>query len=185
MIVYGAQLEAGSFASDPIPTTSAAVTRAIETARFSPLLEAVIQNPAASVVVRGQMDAAMGVNGTGVANACIVGGGNNVLLVCRNSTDSQQVATYQGVSLATGSANPVLSSPWGVGVSLGSSGRSLAKGGSTVASDSQPKSTYDLSSVYLNRHSGGAGVNFGNYDFVGISPERLTDTKLQGLAVIA
>ena len=50
LLVWGAQVEAGAFASDYIPTTSASVTRAVETCRFSPLLEAILQRSAGSMV---------------------------------------------------------------------------------------------------------------------------------------
>lgn len=46
IFVWNPQVEVGTFASDPIITSGSTVTRAIETARFSPLVEAILARPA-------------------------------------------------------------------------------------------------------------------------------------------
>lgn len=172
------QLEQASFASDPILTTSAAVTRAIETARFSPLLEAIMQRAAGSVVVRGMLDA----DGTSSADVrTIVGLAAFCILGSRNSTAMRQISDSGVADDQVVSGGFVL--PWGVGYSFDSSAVSMAKDGAVGAHTQLPGSR---SQVYLGRPGAGA-ITYGHglYDFVGISPERLPSATLQALAVPA
>jgi hypothetical protein len=181
VLVYEAELEVGAFASDPIPTLATAVTRAIETARFSPLLEAIMQRAAASVVVRGRLDA------NSLTNfPRIVGGASGHALLSSGSSGAS-VLSYNGTTGVSGSLpTGALSSPFGVGSNFDSAGRSAVGNGGTVGSDTAAAG--DRSQLYLSRGSSiGTGTEYGHglYDFVGISPERLSSTTLQALAVPA
>lgn len=174
--VWGFQAENAAFASDYIPTTSSAVTRAIETARFSPLMEAILQRSAASVVVRGQTYAQ--------DNGRIIGGDTTDALLMRASNTAVRANKTSNLDATLGGGG-TLTAANGVALGFDGSGRSLTGNGGTIATDANGPG--GRTTVYLGRDAtNGAGTyGFGYYDFVGISPERLTNTQLQTLAVAA
>ena len=183
--VYAPQLELGSFASDPILTTGSAVTRAIETAEFSPLVEAIMQRAAGSAVARAKMDYwNAGVPG-GVSR--IIGGGAGNSILGTSTTGVDRINAYNGTGSITTGSNPStpVTGPFGSSTGFDSGGRSIAIG-SQVASDSNPVG--DRSALYLGRPSvvtTNPSYAPGNYDFVGFAPERLSNATLQTLAVPA
>lgn len=174
----GAQVEAGSFASDPVPTTSAAVTRAIETAEFSPLVEAIMQRAAGSMAVRGNMTALI----VGSTARNIIAGPQNGMFARRSTGE---VLAFNGtntlaVALGSGSwAN------FGAARAFDSGGRAVVGNGGTVATDANAEPS--RSSLYLARDAAAIATAYGdgNYNFVGFAPERLSNTQLQDLAVAA
>ena len=179
LYLFGGQDVVGAFASDYIATTTASVTRAIETARLSPLLEAILQRAAASVVVRGDLTNPLS------GDRLFMGGATTVALAKATSTSSQVTATN-----ATTALNATLGSGTNVGslgVALGytASARSLVGNGGTVATDANGPGS--LTTVYLARNATNTAGTFGDglYDFVGIAPEKLSDATLQALAVPA
>lgn len=180
--VWGAQIEVASFASDYIPTTSSAITRAIETCRMSPLVEAILQRSAASVVVRGDL------SGTTTARRLVGNDGSKTLLFAHGTTDTL-VGTWDGVAsalTATIGGSGKNYSPLGAALGFDAAGRSLVANGGTVASDAVAAGT--RTTIYLGRGvtvSASDAYGDGYYDFVGISPERLSDETLQDLAVAA
>lgn len=180
--VWGAQFEAGAFASDYIPTTTAAVTRAIETARLSPLLEAILQRSAASVVVRADLSNHTQNNKRFVGSESVT-----TLLYARRNAGNNQAATFNNPTelYATPGGSTSMDDPTGIAMGWDTSGRSVTGNGGTVASDAnQPGAR---TKVYLARSEDYVSLEYGDgyYDFVGVSPERLTDTQLQALAVPA
>lgn len=186
VLTWDDQLELGAFASDPIVTTTVAVTRAIEAARFSPLVEAVLQRAAATTVVRAKQDYIAAslyqrvIGYTGSASLIEVEALNTKMGAYNNTVGFEATAGSGGWLTGAGAAH-----------TFDNSGQAICMMAGTVATtSSQP----DLrTSVYLARAastpsgsgSTGAAFAFGNYDFVGFSPERLANANLQALAVAA
>ena len=158
------QLEESSFAGPVIPTAGSAVTRAIETARFSPLVEAILQRSAASVVVRGRFAT------TGITNRVAVGSSNARQIMYHTATNHTSSWNASQQLTATGSASP---NQYGSVVAFDSSGRALTGVGETLNSDA-----YDIgtrTTIYLGRNADG---NYGDgwYDELVIFPSRLSAT---------
>lgn len=178
--LYAPQTEQGAFASDPILTTSASVQRQIETARFSPLVEAIMQRAAGSITVRaysGPMEQGpQHIIGNADTIALIRGNGGSP----SNGFVTQSASGSIGVNNGAGST-PIKDAPWGVAQAFDSGGRSLAAG-NQLGNDALAEAS--RTNLYLAKSAGG-NFMFGSYDFVGISPERLTNAQLQALAVAA
>lgn len=169
------QCELGTFASPPIKTAGAAVTRAIETAELSPVLEAILQRSAASVVVRGQnllraQGMMLGVNG------------GNALL--RSATGRTTAVIDGSGSLVSGGGVSFEASKWAAASAFDATGRSVIRNGGTVTTDAgTPPAT--RTAAYLGRNGSGTLYGDGWFDFVGIAPSRLSDARLTELAVAA
>ena len=168
-------MEAAAFCSDPIRQASG--TRAIETARFSPLVEAIMQRAAYSVVARG-------VHSALYADAQIVGFASTEwpLAVQPGGT----VTDWDGAAAVGSGAGAVATTPFGAAENGDSSGRTVTRNGGTLSSSTAvTAAAMDRSAAYLARNGGNYAYGHGLYDFVGISPERLTNAQLQALAVAA
>ncbi|MBA4271356.1 MAG: hypothetical protein C0447_18380 [Methylobacterium sp.] len=172
-----AQLEANSFASPSIATAGAAVSRAAESAEFSPVLEALLQRSAATLVVRGQRlerNAAriVGVNGA----SSLLRAQSNRLSVLMDG--SAQLATAAGADLRTGS--------YAAACAFDATGRSVVRNGVAVVTDSGTPPT-SRSAVYLGRDGAGTVVAYGDgwYDHVMVAGERLTDWRLLNFSFVS
>jgi len=148
---YGAQVEKGTFATSPIFTTTAAVTRAADVAQLTGYALTVLQGSAFSIVVQ--------TNGTGTTlNGRIIsfGASNNPVLYWSSSTSlgSYNNATTLFATAGTGTFNGNIRSAIGVS----NSGRSLVLGGGVVATDTNTFASpayvslgnINLNSVFLN-----------------------------------
>lgn len=155
----------------PVVTAGATVTRAIETARFSPLVEAILQRSAATIRVCGQGLLAV------ASGPRIVGIANPAALLARSSGNVQ---TYDGTTTLTDAGATVpWSSAWGVAMGFDAAGRSVS-GGGTPATDANGPGT--RSSAYLGRDSGAGPYAPARYDKVAIYPARVSDAALQAMA---
>jgi len=170
------QLEESSFASPVIPVAGAAATRQIETARFSPLVEAILQRSAAGVVVRGSLAA------TPATVWRIVGGISNSYFAGANASNTvgRISSTSSGLAVTAGSGG--FSTGFGFSSTFDSSGRGGAINGGTVASDAN--GTELRTTVYLGRDATAAAGTYGDgtYDEVVIYPFRPSSGALQAQA---
>lgn len=176
--IWGAQVELGSFASSYIPTVASTVTRAIETARFSPLLEAILQRSAASVLVRTSQIK----NPSSHYPRFIAGSG--LVAPIMGDASATRITAYNGTtSLPNNLASGSWQTAFGAAAGFNSSGRSISGNGATPSTDANTVGS--LSTVYLGRSAGAGATEIGNglYKLVAIYPTRLSDASLQALAV--
>jgi hypothetical protein len=170
-----AQLEANALASPYIATTAASVSRAAESAELSPVLAALLQRSAASIVVRGQRlerNAAriVGVNGT----SSLLRAQSNRLSVLMDG--SAQLGTAAGIDLRASS--------YSAACAFDGAGRSVARNGVPIVTDSGTPPSI-RTNVYLGRDGAGSASSYGDgwYDWLGIAPARSSDAKLLELSV--
>lgn len=168
------------FVTDNVKTQLKLQGAASEACRFSPLMEAILQRSAVSVVVRGQLIGPMG----GTTYPMIVSRDADTSLI--GSENSNTDASITGGPLATAGSGG-FTTGFGVATGLDGAGRSLCFNGGTVATNATAKPA--VVTAYLARSSASPSTLFpyadGYYDFVGVSPDRLTDAQLQTLAVPA
>jgi hypothetical protein len=176
VLAWGAQMEQSAFATPFIPTGAMTVSRAAESCRLSPAIEAILQRDAASVVVRGGL--AMS-RGAGRIIGMIADSG----LICGASIANQigtwDAANSRGLSATLGSGT---NTAFGTAYGFDGSGQSLVGNRGPVASDAFTPDA--RTTVHLGRSASGAHAD-GWYDFIGIAPVRLSDARLRELAVPA
>ncbi|MBA4269662.1 MAG: hypothetical protein C0447_09625 [Methylobacterium sp.] len=170
------QLEQSPFMSPVIKTTGSAVTRAIESARMSPVIEAILQRSAASVVVRGQNM----LRGQGT----FIGGGASQALLRSNTSGFLPVIDGSSSLLGGGSAPAWAASTFGTFAAFDAGSRRVGRSGGTDGGDAGTPPS-DRGVIYLGRLGTGPTVGDGHYDFVGIAPSRLSNARLRELAVPA
>lgn len=148
--------------------------------RFSPVVEAIAARTQFSVIARGisddwsdgQYQSIIGLQASGGDPRVIAKEGDNT----HASTTGNPTATA-GVG--------GFSSGFGVGAAQDASGRSLCFNGGVVASNVSPKQT--VTQMYLGTTGSGpypdSEYGGGWYDAVLISPDRLSNSELQGLAM--
>lgn len=126
--VSNAQIESGSFASSYIPTTSAAVTRAIETAQFTVPVFNALASPASTVLVQGGF-AAPALTGT------IIGGALSQQQVQNN--DAVSARSYNGSTAYNASFGTGSMADYGIGLAADAAGSLLCGNGGTPVANAQ------------------------------------------------
>jgi len=167
------QLELGAFASDPIPTMGSAVTRAQESLRFSPLVEAIFQRDEFTDLFRGQ--------GVQQVTAPIIGGNNRMPGTNVNLT----ALTGEGIDV-TGQSAATFMAPFGVALSqrFTNAIRTVAMNGVSATNDAGTATSNSRAQVFVGRHAT-SNVTHLHADLVGVSPERLVGAPINQIAVAA
>lgn len=173
--IYAPQTEKGVFPTDYIKNSGyGAVTRAIETAEWSPLMAACAQRSAGSFVARADVDYAL-------QQQPIIGFNNGSERIGLNSGGFP--VWWNGVADLLPLSGPVMSAPMGMAGGFDGSGRSFAALGATLATDAGGPGTWTR--VFLGTVGGAGFFSNGMYDLIAWSPDRLSNATLQALAVAA
>lgn len=175
--VYGAQLEPQGFASSYIPTAGATVTRAVESAKIAPLMQAVVSRPAGTILVRGRLQ-----NNAAVNRGIFGNDGTGNLL--RTDANNTGIGTWNGsntiaATLGSGAFN---TSDYGVTLAFDNSGRAVAGNGSAAVSDANQVGSKAV--TYLGRSPSTSLYGDGWYDSVVVYPMRVSAANLQTLTVV-
>ncbi|GEM_PF-1654515 len=184
LIFWNQQLEAGHYPSDPIITDDTAASRATETARFSPLVEAIMQPSAASILVRGRITQALNADHR---DAVIVGGGQaDMQMLGAHYADSaphHQMRGHNGDDFQFPINGNWNSSFGAVAAFDETSIRASVNGSPAMGRDEDGGG--DRSALYLSRAISSAS-NYADalYDLVAIYPQRLADSDIAALSTL-
>lgn len=178
VLVWGAQCEALEFASSYIPTAGATVTRAVESAKISPLLQALVSRQSGTVNVRGKLE-----NAQTVSRSIFGNDGTGTLLYATNASNTL-VTNWNGSvgvngTLGTGS---FATTDFDVALAWDDVGRSVAGNNGTAVSDTNKVGSKAV--TYLGRSPGASIYGDGWYDFLVVYPMRVSAANLQTLTVV-
>lgn len=174
-----AQCEPQAFASSYIPTAAATVTRQVESAKLSPLAQAVVSRAACTIAVRGRL------TNTSTASRALFGNdGSGTLLFAANASQTV-VSNWNGASgiLGTLGSGAFNTSAFGAVLAFDSGGRVVAANGGAIASDTAAVGNRAV--TYLGRSPGSATWGDGFYDNFVLYAARVSNAAVPALAVAA
>lgn len=179
VLVWGAQCEALAFASSYIPTTSATVARQVESAKLSPLAQAIVSRAALTVAVRGRL------TNTSTASRALFGNDSSGTLLFAANASQTVVSNWNGASgipgtLGSGAFN---TSAFGAVLAFDSGGRVVAANGGAIASDTAAVGNRAV--TYLGRSPGSATWGDGFYDNFVLYAARVSNAAVPAMAVAA
>jgi hypothetical protein len=171
------QLEAGSFPTSYIPTTSAPVTRAADVAQLTGLALSTFQGSAFSVAVEAQLE---GFSAT--ASLVDVGAGVGTPL---QVTATNTASTYNNSStLTTATGSPLWTSPARAAFAGKVGSRALAFDGGTVVTDSNNATGGAVSAAYLGSQGGTTAFGNGWYRSIGLYNGALNSASVKAVSTV-
>jgi len=179
VLLWGAQCEALAFASSYIPTAAATVTRQVESAKLSPLAQAIVNRAALTIAVRGRL------TNTSTASRALFGNDGSGTLLFAASASQTVVSNWNGASgiLGTLGSGAFNTSAFGAVLAFDSGGRVVAANGGAIASDTAAVGNRAV--TYLGRSPGSATWGDGFYDNLVLYAARVSNAAVPAMAVAA
>ncbi len=180
--VYGAQLEAGSFPTSYIPTTSASVTRVADIVKLSGAALTTLQSPSVSIITELQTEYVIGSQGNAQGNRILASSGTQIPAYTAADTSAGSFQSTNGVITATIGGGGKFSTIARVGVSGSSSTRAVVANNGTVTSDANPLFNSAVTIMYVG--SEGTNVNDFWLRSLALYNQRLSDTTLKAKSIV-
>jgi hypothetical protein len=173
--IYGAQLEAGSFATSYIPTAASAVTRAADVATLTGAALTALQGAKWSLI--GEIDSSY-ISGSAmtIAQTGPVSVGSFLRIT------SNQFNWYASGGASLGSYTPGTTQR--TGVALNGTNYSAALNGGAIQSGTSDFTGSGVSSAYLGSQSGSSAFLNGHVRSLAIYNTRLPDATLQAKSIV-
>lgn len=177
VLIWGAQLEAGAFATSYIPTVASQVTRTADLATVTGANFSRWYNQSAgSFVVEFQTVQ----SATAIARNIVGFDSSNSKLVVYIASTGTQAGTWDGSAAVTASGSVVSGTPK-VAMAYSASDRAITTNGGTVATGAAPAAGFTASTILNIGGTTGSGLVNGHLRRIRYYPTRLSNTQLQAL----
>lgn len=181
VIVWGAQVEVGAWASSYMPSVNGA-NRVADVVRLTGAALTVLSGTAASAVVEYANLPAAQISGAAPWSLIGNSGGINGLIRINGNTTFQSYAGGVTISATLGGGNFTTASGGRAAVAFNGVGRSIVGGNGTVVSDANAPSGLS-SGVWLGSASGSASIG-GNVKSIALYNSRLPDATLKAKSAV-
>lgn len=177
IFLWGAQLEAGAFATSYIPTVASQVTRTADTAAINaPNFASWYNQSAGSFVIEFRTVQ----SATALARNIVGFDSSNSKLVVYIASSGTQAGTWDGSAAVTASGSVVSGTPK-VAMAYSTSARAITTNGGTVATGAAPAAGFTASTSLNIGGTTGSGLVNGYIRSLRYYPVRLTNAQLQAL----